>query len=98
MYTVYTGSLEQLLGEDVTNIDTVVYMRPNHQDVRYTRNKDAEQLFENVFGVRPTVFTDNMYHDCGDIVSEHGTMLVYVGERMIKMYGGDSIFMDVQGK
>ncbi|ADM80140.1 hypothetical protein phiAS5_ORF0297 [Aeromonas phage phiAS5] len=93
MYTIQVDHLDKTIGEKMDNVTSIVAGQ-----TRYDRNIDAEQLFQNVFGVRPAVFTNNMYHDCGDIVSEHGTMLVYVGTRMIKMNGGDNIFMDVQGQ
>lgn len=97
MFTVYTGSMDSMVDEDLTNVETIVLQLTNRA-IRYERNVDAEQLFENVFGVRPAVFSNGMYPDCGDIISERGVMFVYVGTRMIKFRGGDDMFMDVQGK
>lgn len=90
---VFVKNLEELLTMSLVGVRIVDCMGSI-----YERNDDAGQLFENVFGVRPFVFTKNMYHDCGSIMSEYGTMVAIVGQRFIKFYGADNLFMDVQGE
>lgn len=90
---VFVKNMEELLTMNLIGIRIVDCLGKI-----YNRNDDAEQLFENVFGVRPFVFVKDMYHDCGSIMSEYGTMYTIVGQRFIKFYGADNMFMDVQGE